>query len=60
MIRLTQPVIVKSFEDKFDMREDGKVTTPGAPGKVLQKCTPEDKLDNAEHKEVLLVTIRYD
>ena len=32
-MRLTQPVIIKSFEDKFDVKENGKGITPGAPGK---------------------------
>ena len=44
---LTQPVIIKSFEDEFSIKENGKVTTPGAPGKVLRKCKPEEKLNPA-------------
>ena len=51
MIRLTQPVIIQSFGDELNMREDGKVTTPGAPGKVLQKCTPKNKFDSTKHKK---------
>ena len=43
-IHLTQPVLIKLFEDEFGIREDGKVTTPAVPGKVLRKCSPERKL----------------
>ena len=51
IIRLTQPVMIKSFEDKFGMTKNGKITTPSVPGKVLQKCQEKDKLSKAEHKK---------
>ena len=38
-IRLTQPVLIQSFEDKFGVTANGKVTTPAAPGKTLKRCT---------------------
>ena len=49
-IRLTQLVLIKSFVDKFGVTENGKVTTPAAPGKVLKKCNPSQKLSHAQHK----------
>ena len=51
-IRQTQPVVIQSFEDKFDMVKDGKVTTPAAPGKVLHKCAPKNKLTTSSTRSI--------
>ena len=49
-ICLTQPVLIKSFEDEFGIIEDGKVITLAAPEKVLRKCLSERKISNAQYK----------
>ena len=36
-IRLTQPVMIQSFQDEFDLSEVKSSVTPGEPGKVLPK-----------------------
>ena len=42
-LKLTQPVLIQSFADKFEIEEEISVETPGAPGAVL---TPvENQID---------------
>jgi len=34
-LKLTQPVLIQSFADKFEIEEEISAETPGAPGAVL-------------------------
>ena len=46
-IRFTQPVLLQSFEDKFQCKV-GKTQTPAEPGGNLEKCKPSDALSKGE------------
>ena len=43
-IRFTQPVMIQSFKDEFDILEGSKLKTPAEPGTVLVKCEEENGL----------------
>lgn len=47
-IKLTQPVLLQSFEDEFDLTGIPKAETPAAPGSVLEDVE-DAKLDPDEH-----------
>src|SRR5687768_3230212 len=52
VMRLTQPVMIQSFQDKFDIEADGmKPRTPAAPGEVLQSGDDKMALTYAEQKK---------
>ena len=40
-MKLTQPVMLQSFEDEFDLSEAGKSNTPSVPGSKLSKNNDE-------------------
>jgi hypothetical protein len=40
-LRLTQPVLLRSFQDEFDMTQLGKPMTPAIPGSALTKTNTE-------------------
>ena len=46
VIKITQPVLLQSFTDEFDLVRDHKITVPGVPGTVLSasknKLSAED------------------
>ncbi|MGH7955289.1 MAG: reverse transcriptase domain-containing protein [Gloeomargaritales cyanobacterium] len=44
-VKLTQPVLLQSFEDEFELPKEKPPTTPAEPGKVLMKCKPESELN---------------
>ena len=50
-MRLTQPVIVQSFEDEFDLTAHTTTKTPAAPGEVLEEGDDEHRLPPNEHKD---------
>jgi hypothetical protein len=35
--KFTQPVLIQSYEDEFDLNKTGSVFTPAEQGKVLMK-----------------------
>ena len=43
-IKLTQPVLLQSFEDEFDLPE-AVYETPASPGTVLVECNEDDQVD---------------
>ena len=44
-IKLTQPVLMQSYTDEFDLLPEGETPrTPATPGGVLQKCDPKGML----------------
>ena len=43
-IRLTQPVLLKSYVDEFDLPDANTPTTPAVPGQVLTGCKEEEGL----------------
>jgi hypothetical protein len=45
-IRFTQPVMIQSFKDEFDVLEGSRFKTPAEPGSVLVKCEEENGLMN--------------
>ncbi len=47
-MRLTQPVLLQSFEDKFDLPQVGAYGTPAPPGQVLQKASKETQVTGME------------
>ena len=50
IIKFTQPVLLQSFEDEFDL-PDREYETPAETGKVLTKCEDEQQVEPAEQKE---------
>ena len=44
-MKLTQPVLVQSFEDKFDLSTAKSYITPGEPGKTLYSGKHEELVD---------------
>ena len=51
-MRLTQPVMIQSFQDEFGITTDGmRPRTPGAPGTVLQAGDDRNNLSPAEQKK---------
>jgi hypothetical protein len=43
-MKITQPVLVQSLSDEFELNMDNLVVTPGVPGQVLQKGEVETSL----------------
>jgi hypothetical protein len=41
-IRFTQPVLLQSYTDEFDLTEGTKATTPADDGQLLVPCDPHD------------------
>ena len=44
-LKITQPVLMKSFADEFDLPEGSAPTTPGEPGLVLMKARDDEAID---------------
>jgi hypothetical protein len=44
-MKLTQPVLMQSFEDKFDLSTAKSYITPGEPGKTLYSGKHEELVD---------------
>jgi hypothetical protein len=42
-VKFTQPVLIQSYEDEFDLNKTRQVSTSAEQGKVLMKC---DKVHN--------------
>ena len=50
-LRLTQPVVLRSFKDEFTFSEPNKcLKTPAVPGSVLEAGTPEEGISAKEQK----------
>jgi len=49
-IKFTQPVLLQSFEDEFDLPDDMFPNTPATPGEVLHKPQPGDAVMPAMQK----------
>jgi Reverse transcriptase (RNA-dependent DNA polymerase) len=47
-IKLTQPVLMKSYTDEFKLPEGETPRTPATPGGVLQKYDPKDAISEKE------------
>jgi hypothetical protein len=47
-IKLTQPVLLQSFTDEFELPDGDTPKTPATPGSVLQKGDPKDCITNEE------------
>jgi len=47
-MKLTQPVLLQSFEDKFDLPKTKPLATPAEPGKTLYSGEEEDLMDALE------------
>ena len=43
-IKFTQPVLLQSYEDEFDLPK-GSFKTPAEPGKVLEECVENHEID---------------
>jgi hypothetical protein len=37
-VKFTQPVLIQSYEDEFELNKTRQVFTPAEQGKVLMKC----------------------
>ncbi|KAL7573927.1 hypothetical protein ACA910_001939 [Epithemia clementina (nom. ined.)] len=48
-IKLTQPVLIRSFNDEFQLPTDTH-NTPSPPGEVLEPSAPEEQLNHDEQK----------
>jgi hypothetical protein len=44
-LRITQPVLMQSFVDEFELPEGPAVATPAEPGSVLMKAREDEKVD---------------
>jgi hypothetical protein len=44
----TQPVLLQSLHDKFDLPEGKNLNTPAIPGSILLKGEPENNVSNDE------------
>jgi len=50
-IKLTQPVLIQSFQDEFDLpKMDDEVTTPAIPGQILMKGEPMSEEDQSKYR----------
>jgi hypothetical protein len=49
-LKLTQPVLMQSFIDEFDLPEGDVPKTPAVPGEVLQREEPENHLGAKEQR----------
>lgn len=49
-IKLTQPVLLQSFKDEFDIPEQKTRKTPALAGQVLRKGIDSDVVSSGEHK----------
>ena len=47
-IKVTQPVLLQSYEDEFELGKQMETTTPAEPGQVRMPCKEEDGLKEAE------------
>ena len=47
-IKLTQPVLIQSYTDEFDLPEGETPKTPATPGSVLQRGEPNDHVSEKE------------
>jgi hypothetical protein len=45
-VKFTQPVLLQSYEDEFDLGKENATTTPAEPGQVLMPCKEEDGLNS--------------
>jgi hypothetical protein len=41
-IKFTQPVLLQSFHDEFDLPDEKSPTTPAEPGQILMRCEEKD------------------
>jgi hypothetical protein len=46
-MKITQPVMLQSFEDKFELPDGPVPSTPGTPGNALVRAKKEDCIDDA-------------
>ena len=49
-MKITQPVLLQSYEDEFDLPEN-ECKTPAVPGQVLMKCDRKDALPAIQQKK---------
>jgi hypothetical protein len=47
-IRFTQPVLLQSYTDEFNLPEETKPTTPADDGQILVPCEPSDGVKETE------------
>jgi hypothetical protein len=47
-VKFTQPVLIQSYEDEFDLNETRSVFTPAEQVKVLMKCDQGTELKGKE------------
>ena len=47
-IKITQPVLIQSYNDEFDLGKEKATSTPAEPGQVLMPCKEADSLSPAE------------
>jgi hypothetical protein len=50
-VKFTQPVLIQSFEDEFDLNKTRQVFTPKEQGKVLMKCNTGPAGGGGENKQ---------
>jgi hypothetical protein len=50
-VKFTQPVLIQSYEDEFELNKTRQVFTPEEQGKVLMKCDQGTKLGGKEQKK---------
>jgi len=49
-MKITQPVLIQSFVDEFDMDSNIKPSTPAEPGQILVKCEEKHELGTKQKK----------
>jgi len=49
-LKLTQPVLLQSFKDEFDLGNKMPAMTPAEPGQILLSCDEADCLNKEDQK----------
>ena len=49
-MKLTQPVLLQSYKDEFELPQSNGPKTPAVPGEVLQPCEEENQVSNSHHR----------
>jgi hypothetical protein len=52
-VKFTQPVMIQSYEDEFELNKTRQVFTPAEQGKVLMKCDQGIELVGKEQTKYL-------
>jgi hypothetical protein len=52
-VKFTQPVLIQSYEDEFELNKTMQVFTPSEKGKVIMKCDNGTELGGKEQTKYI-------